>query len=120
MIDRDGFDLGNGHMFTWMLARAGRYDVPEAFRNWEAHLNPDEDRHDLIGIIDWHPKQNPANEEDTTCGGGVYFVAGINNYHGKSNPVWTVESLNPLTISPSILCGCGEHGFIRDGKWISA
>jgi hypothetical protein len=33
---------------------------------------------------------------------------------------WTVESQEPLTLSPSILrieCGC--HGFIRDGKWVA-
>ena len=34
---------------------------------------------------------------------------------------WKVESLDPLTISPSLLCRvCGHHGFIRDGKWIPA
>lgn len=32
-------------------------------------------------------------------------------------------SLDPLTISPSLLCpdsGCGFHGYIRDGKWVPA
>lgn len=36
-------------------------------------------------------------------------------------PHWTVESWEPLTLSPSILrteCGC--HGFIREGKWVAA
>lgn len=34
---------------------------------------------------------------------------------------WTVESKEPLTISPSILCGaCNIHGFFREGKWVSA
>ena len=34
---------------------------------------------------------------------------------------WRVESTDPLTVSPSILCGsCGTHGFWRDGRWISA
>ena len=32
---------------------------------------------------------------------------------------WTVESLDPLQLSPSLLCrSCGNHGFIRGGKWI--
>lgn len=30
---------------------------------------------------------------------------------------WTVESWEPLTVSPSILCGCGDHGFIHEGRW---
>lgn len=31
---------------------------------------------------------------------------------------WTLHSLYPLTVSPSILCPtCKDHGFIRNGKW---
>lgn len=34
---------------------------------------------------------------------------------------WTVESDDPLTLSPSILCRvCGDHGFVRNGKWVPA
>lgn len=34
---------------------------------------------------------------------------------------WTLESWEPLTVSPSLLCmGCGAHGFIREGKWVPA
>jgi len=34
---------------------------------------------------------------------------------------WKLEQREPLTISPSLLCGsCGHHGFIREGKWVSA
>lgn len=29
---------------------------------------------------------------------------------------------DPLTLEPSILCpiGCGDHGYLRDGIWVSA
>jgi hypothetical protein len=34
---------------------------------------------------------------------------------------WTVERLEPLTLSPSIRClGCGVHGFVRGGQWSPA
>lgn len=34
---------------------------------------------------------------------------------------WVVEQVQPLTLSPSIMClACQFHGFIRDGKWVSA
>lgn len=34
---------------------------------------------------------------------------------------WTVESWEPLTLSPSIhRTECGCHGFIREGKWVTA
>lgn len=37
---------------------------------------------------------------------------------GGSIQTWTVESENPLTLSPSILCrSCGDHGHIRNGRW---
>lgn len=36
---------------------------------------------------------------------------------------WQLESLSPLTISPSVLCRgktCGDfHGWIKEDKWIS-
>lgn len=35
----------------------------------------------------------------------------------ESKDKWQVQSLDPLTVSPSLLCHCGDHGFIRDGKW---
>ena len=34
---------------------------------------------------------------------------------------WQVESWEPLTLSPSILCReTGDHGFIRGGQWVPA
>jgi hypothetical protein len=38
-----------------------------------------------------------------------------------ASPKWTVESWEPLTLSPSLLQhGCGDHGFIRNGRWVRA
>lgn len=32
---------------------------------------------------------------------------------------WKIERLEPLTLTPSLLCkSCGNHGFVRNGKWI--
>lgn len=51
------------------------------------------------------------------CWGGVSFK-GVNHADPRG---WEVQSLEPLTISPSVLClSCNHHGFIRGGKWISA
>ena len=34
---------------------------------------------------------------------------------------WDLVKREPLTISPSLACRvCGDHGFIRDGKWVRA
>lgn len=32
---------------------------------------------------------------------------------------WTVVSIDPLTLSPSLLCRqCGHHGHIINGRWV--
>lgn len=34
---------------------------------------------------------------------------------------WTLHSVDPLHVEPSILCTvCGDHGFIREGRWVRA
>lgn len=39
-------------------------------------------------------------------------------------PIWSMSGSlegGDLTLSPSLLCGtCGDHGFVRDGKWVPA
>src|SRR4051794_20237369 len=63
---------------------------------------PDTDR---LGIILWHLK--PDGE---SCVGSVMFdVLQAQGFHGAK---WQVQSLDPLSITPSILCKCGFHGFI--------
>lgn len=38
-----------------------------------------------------------------------------------ATPIHTLMAEEPLHIEPSILClDCGEHGFIRNGEWVSA
>jgi hypothetical protein len=36
------------------------------------------------------------------------------------HPMWQVHSWEPLTLTPSVLCSCGWHGFITNGKWVRA
>ena len=34
---------------------------------------------------------------------------------------WELVSRDPITLSPSLLCRiCGHHGFVIDGRWVSA
>lgn len=55
----------------------------------------------------WWAHRNPAGRNDL---GRISFGEG---HH-------TLESVDPLTISPSLLCvGC-IHGFVRGGKWVPA
>ena len=64
----------------------------------------------LDGVAYWHPQPSGVGE----CSGYV-----------SVKPAWAdgwdLVQLEPLTLSPSLLCrACGHHGFIRDGKWVPA
>lgn len=63
--------------------------------------------------------KHPPVEGKCSGDGWISFEgrAWARGFNGKL-PSWTVESENPLTLSPSILCrACGDHGHIRNGKW---
>jgi hypothetical protein len=52
------------------------------------------------------------------CSGWIPLTRAVRVATG--GPTWEVEQLEPLTLSPSLLCtGCGHHGFIRNGRWES-
>lgn len=60
--------------------------------------------------IEW---RHPTPKSGTRCSGGFVNFAGRYMADG-----WKLESEEPLTLSPSLLCrGCGCHGHIRGGKW---
>ena len=70
----------------------------------------------IIGYIINHKKPDGSD-----CFGGVYLdLPGVSRIF-PGRPLWHVESLDPLTISPSVRClTCGDHGFVRGGKWVPA
>lgn len=38
-----------------------------------------------------------------------------------STPVHTLVCEEPLHVEPSILCSqCGDHGYLREGRWVKA
>ncbi len=73
----------------------------------------------LVGCILWHRCADGIR----ACGGFVRFEPEPDR---PDKPLWTVQSIEPLTISPSVLCkgeygDCGgAHGFIRGGVWVPA
>lgn len=51
---------------------------------------------------------------DGRCGG---YVRTRDLGDGKA--VWTVVQEDPLTLSPSIACGCGgQHGHVTEGRYV--
>lgn len=74
-----------------------------------------------IGVIERHPRPDTGQ----SCEGSLLFDTAPDRFRttgdGSARPTWHVESWEPLTLSPSILCtACGNHGFVRDGRWAPA
>ncbi len=73
-----------------------------------------------IGILYNHPADTPTGR----CESGITFDLPKVREIWPDYPVdrmWQLESLDPLTVSPSLLCtGCQHHGFIRTGRWVPA
>ena len=63
-------------------------------------------------------------ETEGKCSGNGWVAfegrAWAKNFDNRID-TWKVESDDPLTLSPSLLCSaCGDHGFVRNGKWVRA
>lgn len=72
------------------------------------------DRHgNWVGIHEWHL------DGGKRCGGFVTFdTPEAHEVTTPQSPKWSVESRDPLTLHPSLLCRCcGHHGFLRQGRW---
>lgn len=64
---------------------------------------------------------HPRPDDGMPCDGWIAFEgrAWARSFEGIT--AWKVESEEPLTLSPSVLCRtCGDHGFVRGGKWVRA
>lgn len=57
--------------------------------------------------------------DENLCVGSAFFDTPAVREKFPNRGKWTVESWEPLTISPSLLIQpCGFHGFIREGRWV--
>lgn len=99
-------DLGDGHIGEFEGWAPDRELNPQS-----AHL-PDVERYGMT-IHHTSPAGSP-------CAGFVTFAGDVQREVSPASAAWTVESWDPLTLSPSVLCSCGDHGFIREGRWVRA
>lgn len=80
------------------------------------------------GAIITHPvfdkakaKKYRASRDGDECFSAIHFDVPDMRRGWPDGNFWQVQQWDPLTISPSLLCMiCGDHGFIREGKWIPA
>lgn len=72
-----------------------------------------------IGFLEWHDC-TAVNSDYLTAGSVIFDIPEAWAYRPEGAK-WQVHSLDPLHVEPSILCrNCGNHGFIRNGKWEDA
>jgi hypothetical protein len=103
----DVIDLGHDHRLRFVGW------APDRELNPQFEGIPDVERY--AAIVE---HQTPTGEE---CAGGVTFDGEIARRIEPGKAMWTVESWESLTLSPSLLCmRCGDHGFVRDGRWVVA
>jgi hypothetical protein len=105
-------DLGHDHFLTYF--RWAPDDLPANRERYGIPLP----RVEKAGAQIYHPN---LKQPGTECASGINFdipeMQGI--FEGRT--MWQVQSWDPLTINPSLLClTCGDHGFIREGKWVPA
>jgi hypothetical protein len=106
IIEREpDLDLGSG-VFGWWTSYDARMPGKEPLR---------------AGLIYCHPDAADAPErEGDACYGTVLFRLPELEYAFPGRPTWEVVQWEPLTLSPSLRCSCGHHGFIREGRWQGA
>ena len=103
-------DLGHGHALLRYLAWR-----PDRALNPQYMDLPDIERYSAIVS---HRRLNGSGEEE--CEGVITFASDVQRRLEPGVPHWTVDSWEPLTLSPSLLCHCGDHGYIRNGQWVPA
>lgn len=89
----ESIDLGHNH---W-LRFTGLLDAPKGLKG---------------GAIIDHLAPNGV-----PCSGSVTFRIPETDPPRFTVPRWDVLSWDPLTLDPSVLCRCGDHGWIRNGRW---
>ena len=120
-------DLGHGHIgeFTrWapdrnIPANAERYrDVEDVLHFGLTIAHPKGPKGcDCNWAPNWEVATDPTK---ALCIAAITFKSPTQAKVRPEGPTWDVASYEPLTVSPSILCHCGDHGFIRDGQWVPA
>jgi len=106
-------DLGDGHWLQYVGWSPNR-DIPSNAERFAGIADIER-----CGALIYHLTDKT---ESGMCSGFVHFeTPEIARVFPNPHARWQVQSWEPLTLSPSVLCGtCGDHGFVRDGRWVKA
>lgn len=106
-------ELGHGHVLHWL--------------SWSPDdaLNPQYADRPILGPGErFGARLEHSSPDGKPCDGSIVFNTELFRYlvakFNHRDVAWNVLSWKPLTIAPSVLCKCGDHGFIVDGRWVVA
>lgn len=103
----DAVDLGHDHWYAWVQW------APDRDLNPQHDGIPDEPR---AGVSVGH-----LTPEGEPCESYASMRTPVTERIDPEAPKWDLIQVEPLTLSPSLLCRlCGDHGFVREGKWVPA
>lgn len=97
--ERHALYLGNDHWLDWIVLEQGGPNIGATIY----HKPPP----GVKGIVG----------DGSMCAGAVWWDSSVLT---DNRPVWTITGAadEHITLSPSVLCRCcGDHGFLRNGKW---
>ncbi len=99
--DTGSIDLGSAHSMDWVARRI------------------------TCGVAHVVVLPGPPEPDEIPIGGHLYHPRP--DGEGRCSSAWMMDqgwkliSTDPVTVTPSLLCRrCGDHGFIRDGRWVAA
>lgn len=62
-----------------------------------------------------------SKAESGLCAGSFWTDDRYNKACGTKHAIWMLTgAADAPTLSPSFMCHCGDHGWVRDGKWVPA
>lgn len=115
---REWIDLGDGHAYKF-TAWAPDLSIPKNAEQY-AHLAHLIRTQPIVGAIVRHKCKTETGEHEGCIDFRTELTSVVPGF--MAHPMWEVRSWVPLHIEPSLqsYCPCGDHGFIRNGKWVRA
>jgi hypothetical protein len=114
----NSIDLGSDHSYDLIYGDALWWEDHWPTKKWSSitRLTPEVGAPEILtAVVIWH--RRPDNGE--ICGVLVHFARPLQKSEKALDyPIWEVKSFKPFEIMPSVICKtCGDHGWIRDGRW---
>lgn len=102
------------------MDRPADLDLGGGVRLWWFGWHPDRELNPQYADLPDLDRAGALIVHGNGCYSGINFRSPGMERAFPEHATWVVESWDPLTLSPSLLCRtCGWHVFIRDGKAVT-